>query len=246
MQNEHQIDGKIVDVNIAIPKENSKHIKNELYRRKIYIPDLDFEITEKKLKAYFEKLGEVKKVYIVEDTIHQGKNKSIGYVEFADANSREEVFNSGVVHKIGKSELNCKRYCPMGWNPNSNDKTTKRRREQLREVKRARKSSPKNFTEYCEFVQEKAKFQDQKLKGKNRNYGRRNLEGKFKGKNFLKNIRKNQRVRFPIFKEMKKSKRVNYMLRKHSGSNLWSGEEMLHIEHEGYRFRIPLKNYIKK
>jgi RNA recognition motif-containing protein len=114
---EHTIEGKLVDVNLATPKKKSDNFKSELYKRKIYIPDLEFGISEEDLAGYFSQFGKVNKVYKVIDTLNNFKKKSIGYVEFAEQRVREEVLDLKDGHKIGHSSLNCRRYCPVGWNP---------------------------------------------------------------------------------------------------------------------------------
>ena len=132
LQSEHYIKGKKVDVNLPIPKSNSNKFKEELYKRKIFIPNLDFRVTKAALKHYFEKYGEVSKVYKVRDVMKECGTKFIGYVEFSKPETREKVMNASTVHCIGNLEFLCQRYAPTSWKPDRINKLDKSRiREQV-------------------------------------------------------------------------------------------------------------------
>ena len=143
LQRVHKIKGKVVDVKLPIPKAISKDIKIELYSRKIYIPNLEFEISEEDLSAYFKRFGQVKKVYKVIDTLHNFKKKSIVYVEFANPVARERVI-AQPVHIIRNYALNCKRYSPAGWMPVLS-RTDKRQRRLKRKRQNQQKRNSSNF-----------------------------------------------------------------------------------------------------
>jgi hypothetical protein len=113
----HSLLGKHIDVNNPTSKKKSQKIKQQLYNRKIYIPNLPLSMTEISLEEYFEQFAPVTKAYLILDSLNSGSKSKIGYVEFESKEAREKVLEYGGQHRIGAIELLCERYFPKGWKP---------------------------------------------------------------------------------------------------------------------------------
>ncbi len=53
--------------------------------KKLYIGNLNFDVTEDELEKNFAKFGEIASVTIVKDSV-SGRSKGFGFVEFSDEN----------------------------------------------------------------------------------------------------------------------------------------------------------------
>lgn len=54
--------------------------------KKLYIGNLNFDVTEDELEKGFSKFGEISSVTIIKDSA-SGRSKGFGFVEFSDENS---------------------------------------------------------------------------------------------------------------------------------------------------------------
>lgn len=54
--------------------------------KKLYIGNLNFDVTEDELEKSFSRFGEIASITIIKDSV-SGRSKGFGFVEFSDENS---------------------------------------------------------------------------------------------------------------------------------------------------------------
>jgi len=79
-QDVHTIDGKVVDVKIAVPRSDAP-IPSKTDSKKIFVGRLPAEVTEKEFSDYFSRFGPVKDVVIMVDH-NNNRSRGFGFVTF--------------------------------------------------------------------------------------------------------------------------------------------------------------------
>jgi RNA recognition motif-containing protein len=216
----HTIAGRQIDINVPISKEKSKRLKEELYNRKLYIPNLVPRLTENDLINYFLKFGKIKKVYLVQDKLND-ESKLIGYVEFFDHETRENVFEEARIHKIGPFVIDVKRYSPTGWTKKNDETETKMSSEGLK-ISNKQEFKPKLISSgWCK------KFENFKYKAK--------IKKVVLAKNILLNLIDLESRVIPMVEDKdevlvngKKVKRVEEFAK--LDFNVWSGQREIKMD----------------
>lgn len=131
----HILDGKEIEVKIAIPKKQTKKKQQEhksqpkvvtqkvasrkisesekipVKHRKVFVGGLPHSVTNEELKQYFEKYGELEDHVVMVDR-NTGKPRGFGFVTYVDVNCVDKVMDQKDSHKLKGKWIDCKRATP--------------------------------------------------------------------------------------------------------------------------------------
>eukprot|EP00981_Chlorochromonas_danica_P001018 scaffold233_cov174-Ochromonas_danica.AAC.58 len=108
MANEHTIDGRLVDVKRALPRDKAPGpARSEAC--KIFVGGLSSEVTEKEFGDYFSKYGVVKDAVVMVDR-NTGSSRGFGFITFEREETVEKVLS--LEHEIKGKYVEIKRAEP--------------------------------------------------------------------------------------------------------------------------------------
>uniref|UniRef100_A0ACD6A185 Uncharacterized protein n=1 Tax=Avena sativa TaxID=4498 RepID=A0ACD6A185_AVESA len=121
LEDEHNIDGRTVEVKRTVPREEMS-TKDGPKTRKIFVGGIPASLTEGKLKEHFSSYGKVAEHQIMVDH-STGRSRGFGFVTFESEDAVERVMSEGRMHDLGGKQVEIKRAEPKkpgGVAPSSN------------------------------------------------------------------------------------------------------------------------------
>ncbi|OIT28370.1 PREDICTED: heterogeneous nuclear ribonucleoprotein 1-like [Nicotiana attenuata] len=110
LEEDHIIDGRMVEVKRTVPKEDMQ-VKGAPKTKKIFVGGLPLSLTEDELKEYFSSYGYVLEHQIMLDR-ETGRSRGFGFVTFDSEHAIEKVLNNGRMHEICGKQVEIKRAEP--------------------------------------------------------------------------------------------------------------------------------------
>jgi len=112
---EHTIDGRLVDIKRAVPRDKAPSATSRYEFRKIFVGGLSPDVTDKELSDYFSKFGTVKDSVIMIDR-KTSRSRGFGFVTFESDDSLNSVLRSE--HEVRGKWVEVKRAEPRETRPN--------------------------------------------------------------------------------------------------------------------------------
>ncbi|XP_078428962.1 heterogeneous nuclear ribonucleoprotein 1-like isoform X2 [Wolffia australiana] len=110
LEDDHVIDGRVVEVKRTVPRETMA-TKGGSRTRKIFVGGLPTSLTEDEFKEYFSAYGTVVEQQIMLD--HKtGRSRGFGFVTFDNEDSVDDVMSQGKMHSIGGKQVEIKKAEP--------------------------------------------------------------------------------------------------------------------------------------
>ncbi len=104
---EHEIEGRRIDCQIASKKGEKQAWKEEQKRRRVFVTGLSLEVTSPELIGCLEQFGKIRNGYVIQD--YETKvSKRYGYVEFEEAESAARALGSEA--RINGAKIACLPY----------------------------------------------------------------------------------------------------------------------------------------
>ncbi|KAM7254452.1 hypothetical protein ACFE04_003832 [Oxalis oulophora] len=111
LKQEHNIDGRTVEVKMTVPREDMDVNKGVTRTKKIFIGGIPPSLTDDELKEYFSPYGSIVEHQIMLD--HKtGRSRGFGFVTFDTEDAVEQVFSEGRTHELAGKEVEIKRAVP--------------------------------------------------------------------------------------------------------------------------------------
>ncbi|XP_019196236.1 PREDICTED: heterogeneous nuclear ribonucleoprotein 1-like [Ipomoea nil] len=110
LQEEHVIDGRVVEVKRTVPREDMP-LRGVSKTKKIFIGGIPISLTEGGLKEYFSSYGNIVECQIMMD--HKtGRPRGFGFVSFDNEDAVEKVLSDGRMHEVSGKQVEIKRAEP--------------------------------------------------------------------------------------------------------------------------------------
>lgn len=110
LEDEHNIDGRTVEVKRTVPREEMS-TKDGPKTRKIFVGGIPASLTEGKLKEHFSSYGKVAEHQIMVDH-STGRSRGFGFVTFESEDAVERVMSEGRMHDLAGKQVEIKRAEP--------------------------------------------------------------------------------------------------------------------------------------
>lgn len=110
LEEEHMIDGRIVEVKKTVPREDMQG-RGVSKTKKIFVGGIPLSLTEDELREYFSSYGNVVEHQIMLD--HKTmRSRGFGFVTFENEDAVEKIFADGQMHELGGKQVEIKRAEP--------------------------------------------------------------------------------------------------------------------------------------
>ncbi|CAB4272381.1 unnamed protein product [Prunus armeniaca] len=110
LEEEHVIDGRVVEVKRTVPREDMG-FKGISKRKKIFVGGIPTSLTDDELGEYFSTYGSIVEHQIMVD--HKtGRSRGFGFVTFENEDALDKVFSEGKIHELGGKQVEIKKAEP--------------------------------------------------------------------------------------------------------------------------------------
>ncbi|VVA24049.1 PREDICTED: heterogeneous nuclear [Prunus dulcis] len=110
LEEEHVIDGRVVEVKRTVPREDMG-FKGISKRKKIFVGGIPTSLTDGILGEYFSTYGSIVEHQIMVD--HKtGRSRGFGFVTFENEDALDKVFSEGKIHELGGKQVEIKKAEP--------------------------------------------------------------------------------------------------------------------------------------
>ncbi|XP_019194278.1 PREDICTED: heterogeneous nuclear ribonucleoprotein 1 [Ipomoea nil] len=110
LQEEHVIDGRVVEVKRTVPREDTP-FRRVSKTKKIFVGGIPPTLTEDELKEYFSSYGSVVEHQIMLDH-NTGRSRGFGFVTFDNEDAVQKVLSDGRMHELNGKQVEIKRAEP--------------------------------------------------------------------------------------------------------------------------------------
>nr|GME09347.1 heterogeneous nuclear ribonucleoprotein 1-like [Ipomoea batatas] len=110
LQEEHVIDGRVLEVKRTVPREDMP-LRGVSKTKKIFIGGIPISLTEGGLKEYFSSYGNIVECQIMLDH-NTGRSRGFGFVSFDNEDAVEKVLCDGRMHELSGKQVEIKRAEP--------------------------------------------------------------------------------------------------------------------------------------
>ncbi|XP_008782529.1 heterogeneous nuclear ribonucleoprotein 1-like isoform X2 [Phoenix dactylifera] len=120
LEDEHVIDGRMVEVKRTVPRGDLPS-KAGLKTKKIFVGGIPLSLTEDELKEHFASYGKVIEHQIMLDH-STGRSRGFGFVTFENEEAVKKIISEGRMHNLGGKQVEIKRAEPKkaGGDPGNN------------------------------------------------------------------------------------------------------------------------------